>query len=278
MKMREDQEFVPVIVKRSDETRKHPDDTLEVTIHEGLEQLNRQSLSLVISAIAAGLILGFSVMAVGVVQSYFIDAAPSLVERLLTALVYPLGFVVCVMSGAELFTEHTATAVYPVLDRRSSVAKLLRLWVLVLLGNLVGAFISAVLLIQVDTVVAATEGYLAIGHHLLEFDNLTLFVSAMLAGWLMAQGAWLVSATPPGWAQMASIYLVTFIIGLGPLHHAVAGSVEMFAAWIASTDITALQSIRFIVMAVFGNLVGGVCFVALLNYAHVRRTQTLDSR
>ena len=277
-KQKEDREWVPVILKRSDESRRHPDDTLEHTIREGLEQLNRQTLSLFISAIAAGLILGFSVMAVGIVQSYFGSSDVGLLERFLTALVYPLGFVVCVMSGAELFTEHTATAVYPVLDRRSSVPRLLRLWSLVLGGNLVGAFISALLLIAVEDVVGASEGYVAIGIHLLEYGNPTLFASALLAGWLMAQGAWLVMATPPALTQVVCIYLVTFLIGLGPLHHAIAGSVEIFVAYLISDSITLLESLRFISVAVAGNLFGGACFVALLNYAHVRRTRTVNER
>ena len=54
-------------------------------------------------------------MAVGIVT---VVVAPlhdwPLLSRLLVALAYPLGFVVCLTSGAELFTEHTATAVYPV--------------------------------------------------------------------------------------------------------------------------------------------------------------------
>ena len=50
------------------------------------------------------------------------------------------------MSGAELFTEHTATAVYPVLDRQASVPRLVRLWGIVVSGNLLGALASAVLL------------------------------------------------------------------------------------------------------------------------------------
>jgi hypothetical protein len=42
----EDRDFVPVIVKRTDEALRHPDDILENAIVEGLEQLERRSLSL----------------------------------------------------------------------------------------------------------------------------------------------------------------------------------------------------------------------------------------
>ena len=65
-RLEEDQAFVPVIVKRTDEARRHPDDVLVTAIAEGLEQLCRPALSLGLSSIAAGLILGFTAMAVAV--------------------------------------------------------------------------------------------------------------------------------------------------------------------------------------------------------------------
>jgi len=269
----EDQDYTPVIVKRTDEAQRHPDDILEYAIIEGLEQLTRPFLSLLLSAVAAGLILGFSVMAVAIVGSQVSVSGQGPPLRLLTALVYPLGFVLCIMSGTQLFTEHTATAVYPILDRRGKLKDLLRLWLTVIAGNLAGAFFSALFLIAADEIIAAHEGYLAIGQHLVVFSNGPLFISALLAGWLMALGAWLVMATPPTLSQMVSIYIVTFLIGIGELHHSIAGSVEIFTAYLLSDSLPAVQVMRFIGMAICGNLVGGSIFVALLNYGHIRKTQ-----
>jgi formate/nitrite transporter FocA (FNT family) len=98
-------------------------------------------------------------------------------------------------------------------------------------------------------------------------------VSAILAGWLMALGAWLILATPPTVSQIVSIYIVTFLIGVGGLHHSIAGSVEMFTALLMSDEFTLGQSGRFIGLALFGNLIGGSLFVAVLNYAHIRETR-----
>jgi formate/nitrite transporter FocA (FNT family) len=273
-RLEEDQAFVPVIVKRTDESRRHPDDVLVNAIAEGLEQLCRPALSLGLSSIAAGLILGFTAMAVAVAT---IAAEPlsdwPMLGRLFIALGYPLGFVICLTSGAELFTEHTATAVYPVLDRKATVARLLRLWSIVIGGNLVGAFFSAGLLTLADPVVGARAGYIEIGRHLVSFAAFPLVISAILAGWLMALGAWLILATPPAVSQIVSIYIVTFLIGLGGLHHSIAGSVEMFTALLMSGDFTIAQSARFIGLALLGNLIGGSLFVAVLNYAHIRETR-----
>ena len=269
----EDERFVPVIVKRTDEIRRHPDDVLTSTIREGLEQLERPAASLMLSAVAAGLILGFSAMAAAIATVAASDAANPLAQRIATAVVYPLGFVLCVVSGTELFTEHTATAVYPVLDRRSSASKLFRLWGLVAGGNLIGAMASSALLLAADDTIGANAGYVEIGRHLTEYPARTLFVSAVLAGWLMALGAWLIAATPPAMSQIISIYIVTFLIGFGGLHHSIAGSVEIFAAWGASTDLSAWEMPRFIGIALVGNTVGGSVFVAVLNWAHIRKSR-----
>jgi len=275
-RLEEDKSFTPVIVKRIDQHRRHPDDVLVTAIAEGLEQLNRPPLSLGLSSIAAGLILGFTAMAVGVAT---VAVEPlhdwPMLSRILVSLFYPLGFVVCLMSGAELFTEHTATAVYPVLDRRAGVLSLLRLWCVVIVGNLIGALMSAGLLTLAEPVIGARPGYLEIARHLVEPSTFVLVVSAILAGWLMALGAWLILATPAGLSQIVSIFIVTLMIGIGGLHHSIAGSVEIFVAVLASTEFTFGQAARFIGLALSGNLIGGSLFVAVLNYAHIRETRRL---
>ncbi len=270
-RVQEDQDFVPVIIKRTDETRRHPDDALQYSIEEGLEQIKRPALALLLSAVAAGLIVGFSAMAVAVVLTAASQMqASAMISRIATAFVYPLGFVVCVLSGAQLFTEHTATAFYPVLDRKASFQQLFRLWGIVILGNLVGAFACGGLQYWATEVVQAREGFIEIGFHLTAYSNSGLLVSAILAGWLMALGAWLAVSSPRTIAQITFIYMVTFLIGIGGLHHSIAGSAEMFTALFLSSEFTLAMAARFVSIALVGNLIGGSCFVALLNYAHIR--------
>lgn len=271
----EDEDYVPVIIKRSDETVRHPDDVLEKAIEEGLEQLERPLLSFVLSSMGAGLVLGFTAMAVAVMATLTGDSGNPLYTRLTMALVYPLGFMICIMSGTQLFTEHTATAVYPVLAGKARIQQLLRLWLVVILGNEIGAVCSAWLLVTADEVIMAREGYLFIGHHLVAQSNVALLVSSVLAGWLMALGAWLVLVTSPSLSQMVCIYIVTFLIGLGGLHHSIAGSVEMFVAIFISDAYSLGQGLRFIGLAIAGNLVGGSVFVAGFNYSQIRKTQEL---
>ena len=273
---REDNDSVPVIIKRSDETVRHPDDILEKAIEEGLEQINRPFISLFLSSVAAGLILSHTVMAVGVVASLAASFThDAYVLRLSTALVYPLGFIICIMSGTQLFTEHTATAVYPVLEGRSGVQGLFRLWAVVLAGNMIGAAVSALLLTWADDMIQAKTGYVIIADHLVGHEGLPLVLSATSAGWLMALGGWLVVTAPQAISQIVCIFIVTFLIGLGGLHHSIAGAVEIFTGYLISDKYSLIQVGRFVSLAVLGNLIGGSLFVAILNYGHIRKTQQI---
>ncbi len=269
----EDQSYTPVIIKRNDQAMRHPDDVLEFAIREGVEQAKRPALSLVLSAIAAGAILTFTALAVGVMSEVTGPSASPMLDRVARALVYPLGFVLCLMSGTQLFTEHTAMAVYPVLDRKCRLRAMLRIWVLVLGGNMIGCLFGSTLLWGASGVVDADQGFATVAEHLMAFGPLDTFLSAVLAGWLMALGGWLLLATPPDVSQIVVIYFVTFLIGIGGLHHSIAGTSELLIGWFTGAEIPLGGAAAAIGLAVLGNLVGGALFVAVLNYGYVRQTQ-----
>lgn len=265
---RESEEYQPVILKRTDETLRHADDVLEIAIHEGKSQLQRPPLGLFMSSVAAGMIIGSTVLAVGVMATLLGNMDG--LNKILVALVYPLGFILCILSRTELFTEHTATAVYPLLEGSEKIQSVIKLWSIVIMGNLCGGIIIALMLTMADGVIHASDGYLMLANHVLNYDVSVLFVSAVLAGWLMATGAWTILASHSTGSQMLCIYIATFVIGLGGLHHSIAGSVELFVGFFTSSDITLAAILPAIGVILAGNAVGGSIFVALLNYGHIR--------
>jgi formate/nitrite transporter FocA (FNT family) len=262
-----------VILKRSDVALRHPDDTLQLAIEEGVEQADRRWVSLLLSSIGAGGTMAFTALAVGVAAGATADAQPATLQRALVALAYPIGFVLCLMSGTQLFTEHTALAVYPVLDGRLRARALGRLWGTVLLGNMLGCLLGALLLAGAEGVTGAAPGYAWAAEHFMAAGPGPTLASAVLAGWLMALGGWLVLASPPGPATVLLIYLVTFLIGLGGLHHSIAGTAELLAARFTGASVPLGPAAASLSIAIAGNLLGGSIFVALFNYGSIRHTR-----
>jgi formate/nitrite transporter FocA (FNT family) len=98
-----------------------------------------------------------------------------------------------------------------------------------------------------------------------------MLMSGVLAGWLMGLLSWLVAAARDTISQLVIIWLVTTTIGLGHLHHAVVGSVEVLAGVFVSQELTAGDFGHFLLWTTLGNALGGPIFVALLKYTHTRK-------
>ncbi len=96
-----------------------------------------------------------------------------------------------------------------------------------------------------------------------------VFWSGVFGGWLIALVAWMVSASHWTIGQVAIIWLVTFIVGLGHFAHCIATSGEILSAVVGGVAPVTMY-LHWIVFATLGNIVGGVMIVSLLNYGQVK--------
>ena len=245
---------------------------LQHEIEEGLNALERPLVGLFISGLSAGLDVGFSLFLMAVAVTAAEGQMPKPMERLLVANLYSVGFIFVILGRSELFTEQTTLAVLPVLAGRSSMRSLLRLWVVVWGANVIGAAIFASLAALIGPSLGVIDpGALGeIAHHLTDHPSRAIFLSALLAGWLMGLVSWLVAAGRDTISQIVLVWLVTTSIGFAGLHHVILGSVEVFAGVFAGQGVGALDVGRFLLWATLGNIVGGVVFVAVLKYGVAR--------
>jgi formate-nitrite transporter family protein len=245
---------------------------LQQEIEEGLDALERPLSRLFVSGLSAGLDLGFSLflMAVMLTQGKGVLSAP--IERILVANMYSIGFIFVVLGRSELFTEQTTLAVLPVLRGRASFQALLRLWVVVYVANMIGAAAFAGLAVAVGPALGVIDPHAfgEIAHRLTDHPARTIFLSGILAGWLMGLLSWLVAAGRDTISQIVLVWLITTAIGFAGLHHVILGTVEVLAGAFASQDVRAGAIGIFIVWATLGNIVGGGVLVAFLKYSHAR--------
>jgi formate/nitrite transporter FocA (FNT family) len=105
------------------------------------------------------------------------------------AAAYPIGFIFVIIGRSQLFTENTLEPVLPVLERRdrSTLHGMLRLWGIVLLGNVVGALIFAWLLAHTHAVdVELRSGMLTMAEKATAGGVAFTLYRAIFAGWLIA--------------------------------------------------------------------------------------------
>jgi formate/nitrite transporter FocA (FNT family) len=116
-----------------------------------------------------------------------------------------------------------------------------------------------------------------IAHRMTDHPARAIFLSGLLAGWMMGLVSWLVAAGRDTISQIVLVWLATASIGFAGLHHAILGAVEVFAGAFAGQDVGPSDVGRFLLSATLGNILGGVVFVALLKYGLARPEAQPDS-
>lgn len=256
-----------------EESQKRSGEILASEISQGLQELKREAGGLFFSGLSAGLDIGFSLFLMGVMLTAVQGQLPDGVIRILVANMYSVGFIFVVLGRSELFTEHTALAVFPVLSGEAGVGALSRLWVLVYFANLVGAAASAALSVVIGPALNVIDprvfGEIAVG--LVDHPVWVILLSGIMAGWLMGLLSWLLSASRETISQILIVWLITTAIGFGQLHHSIAGTVEVLAGVFANQGVGFGEFGHFLLWATVGNALGGVIFVAVIKYSHAVR-------
>lgn len=235
---------------------------------QGIDELERPASSLFWSAVAAGIAIMASVSVCGALHRYLPDAPW---RDAVVAMGYPFGFLIVVLGRMQLFTEQTVVAILPLAREMTgrNLARVARLWALVLAGNVIGT--AAVAALTAYGHVQSKElldGMVAVSAKLLDRGPLETLAQAIPAGFIMAAVAWVRSAEDEfGFWIVLSL---TFAIGLCGFAHVVAGAAEAWLLfWTGKADLAWVFA-GFLLPALAGNLIGGTGLFAALAHAQVR--------
>jgi len=235
---------------------------------DGEKELTRTASALFWSALAAGLSMSFSMLAKGLLAAHLPDSD---IAYLVASLGYTVGFLVVILARQQLFTENTVTAVLPLMSQPglTKLLCLLRLWSVVLVGNLLGTAISAYAIAAMPLFDGETHRiFLGLGQHVLENGLDEMFAKGVVAGWMIATMVWLIPAA--GAAKIWVILIVTYLVAIGGFTHIIAGSTEVMYLVFAGKASLGEYLFTFILPVLAGNVVGGTFIFALISHAQIR--------
>ena len=235
---------------------------------EGEKEMERDAMALLWSAIAAGLSMGASLVAKGI---FHVELAGVPGGYLLENLGYTFGFIIVIMARQQLFTENTVTAVLPVMQNLTlgNVGLLMRLWGVVLLGNLIGTGIAAWAFEYMPIFKEETrDAFIKIGMDVMKNSPTEMFANAIISGWLIATMVWMFPAA--GAAKIVVIILMTWLIALSDTTHIVVGSVEILYLVFNGTLHWSDFIWPFALPTLAGNIFGGTFIFALMSHAQIR--------
>ena len=241
----------------------------EVVRRLGDEEMSRPLTSLWWSGLAAGLSISFSLLAQAILEAHLPDAPW---RPLVSSFGYSVGFIMVVLGRQQLFTESTITVVLPVFAdlNWANIARLARLWTLVLIANLAGTLIAALLCSFTPALSPALlASMLHVSHSLLDLSWTEMFFRAITSGFLIAAMVWMIPSAES--AKFSVVTVMTYLIALGGFTHIVAGSMEAYMLVLAGDWEWWRMAVQFVAPVLLGNIVGGTALFALISYAQVMK-------
>lgn len=233
----------------------------EAIYAEGEHELKRNSIELGLSGLAAGLSMGFSMVAEALLRIHLPEARWT---PLVTKLGYAVGFLIVILGRQQLFTKNTLTVILPLLRKKKAgmVGDVARLWTIVLLMNLLGAFAFAFFAAKSNAFSPeAREAFGKIGRAAITPGFGEILVRAIVSGWLIALMVWLLPFAEA--ARTWVIIIMAYLVGVAELPHVVAGSVETLYLVVAGSLSLVEWFATYFVPTLIGNVIGGVTLVAV---------------
>lgn len=223
--------------------------------------------------IFAGMFIAFGAFGSQVVA---VDVGGSL-GKFLGALVFPVGLMMVIMAGAELFTGNNLIII-SVLDKKATVKGMLGNWAIAYIGNLVGSIFVAAMLTcghayslfdgrLAESVVATAQAKVS-----LTFQD--AFCRAVLCNILVCIAVWVSFSAEDVAGKIIGLYLPIMLFVLSGFEHCVANMyfipAGLFAAeeyQIAAESLTMSGFLSGNLLPVtLGNMAGGVGIVGIGYY------------
>lgn len=192
---------------------------------------------------------------------------PSL-QRILSGLTFPLGLILVVVLGAELFTGNNAVLIPSLLRRHHGIGSLAKNWTLVWLGNFAGALLITWLLVWSTGVFDPAQYSGAIQRVAtakVSMPWLTVFAKGIGANWCVCLAIWLAMSGHNLVEKMAGCFLPVMAFVVIGYEHSIANMFFIPAGMFYGAEIGIWQMFAAnLIPATLGNIVGGALFVGCI--------------
>ena len=239
--------------------------------------------SLIILGFLAGAFIAFAAQGSTVAAN---DIPTFGATRLITAVVFPVGLMLVILAGAELFTGNSLMSM-GVMSRAIGVGGLLRNWVVVYIANFLGS-ITMVYLMNASGLwhwngsrVGLSVVNIALGKVSLTFTEAV--VRGILCNWIVCLAVWIATGVQEVAGRILGMSFPIMLFVLSGFEHSIANMYYIPAGILAAADpmIAAIAEFpsaattsgvltwgsffgKNLLPVTLGNLVGGVIFVSML--------------
>jgi len=245
-----------------------PAEIASVWIENGKKKAGLPADKMLLLGIFAGIFIGFGANASIVVTQTLESNVDVGLSKFFGAAVFPVGLMLVIMAGAELFTGNNLMTL-ALLDGKITSGRMFLNWSMVYLGNLIGSVVLALLLawsgLYGSEILAAKAASIAAAKVSLTF--MQAFVRGILCNMLVVLACWMQAGSKDMTGKILALWFPIMLFVLSGFEHSVANMFFIPLGIFLGADATWGQFfINNIIPVTLGNIVGGAVIVPFTYY------------
>ena len=198
---------------------------------------------------------------------------PSLM-KLCSGYTFPIGLLLTVFFGAELFTGNCALLIPSYRRREVTTAMVMRSWGMSWTGNFIGSLLFVVVFVA-GCGVLDSDPFRSVLVNMAETKStlplLTAFCRGILANWLVCLAIWLALSVNGLTGKVLACYIpvAAFVIMGG--EHSVANMFFVPAGMVLGANVDIIDFLVRLIVVTAGNIVGGALLLGFLTHSLYRK-------
>ncbi len=254
---------------------KTPAETLAASIDvacKKIDNTHRHPWRLFLAAVAAGAFIAIGGILSLIVGFGFpgLTAANPSVCKLLAGMMFPIGLILVVVLGAELFTGNNAMLIPAYMQRQYSLAAVINNWTIVYIGNFVGAVGFTYLLVYLAGLTSSDPWHssiIGIGMAKTSMQWGVVLVKGIGANWFVCLGVWLALSGHSLLEKAFGCWLPVMAFVVLGYEHCIANMFYLPLAMMEGAPISVWECVwSNLIPATLGNIIGGAIFVGCLHW------------
>ncbi len=244
-----------------------PAEIAEIWINNGVKKAGLPVGKMIVLGMMAGMFIGFGADVFVLATSAGGDAFQSMVAKLIGSALFPVGLMMVILCGAELFTGNNLLTL-ALMDKKITAGGMLKNWVIVYIGNFIGSVIIALILAKTGLLSdAAGERAMAIAAAKTSIPFMPALLRGIACNILVVLACWMQAGAKDLIGKIFAIWFPIMMFVFAGFEHSVANMTYIPLGIFLGADVTwGAFIINNLIPVTIGNMIGGAVIVPFAYY------------